>query len=184
MAFHPSSERRRALDGPAITPAAAKSSTTRCFRERDALHRFDPGARAALPSSPEDRSTARPAHKPRSPSAVLDLGAAREERRLRDYQTRLCSVIETNRKALARLFQSGLIFTRAGTRLGRDLLLGHQHLFRAAELLARVGELASHRGGRGRRDAETEALFAQIQALLARTSELSARSDGLLARQR
>ncbi len=92
-------------------------------------------------------------------------------------------MLDTNRKALSRLFQSGLIFTRAGARLGRDLLLAHQHLLRVADLLARLGEL-SPPGPRDRRDTEAAALYAQVQALLARTSELSARSDGLLARER
>jgi len=114
---------------------------------------------------------------------VIDLAVARDDRRLRDYQARLGAVQETNRKALSRLFQSGLIFSRAGARLGRDLLLAHQHLTRVVDLLARLVDLDPRRA-RGRRDAETEALYAQVQTLLARTSELSARSDGLLARER
>ncbi|MFL5262269.1 MAG: hypothetical protein ACJ79E_21180 [Anaeromyxobacteraceae bacterium] len=121
---------------------------------------------------------------PRSrwPSAVVDLADARDDRQLRDYQERLRAVVETNRKALARLFQSGLIFTRSGARLGRDLLLAHQHLLKVGDLLARLGELAD--GARGGRDAEAEALYGQVRALLARTAELSARSDGLFARER
>ncbi len=115
--------------------------------------------------------------------AVVDLADARDDRRLRDYQARLCTVVDTNRKALSRLFQSGLIFSRAGARLGRDLLLAHQHLVKVADLLSRLGDLTQD-GTRGRCDAEAEALYAQVQALLARTSELSARSDGLLARER
>jgi hypothetical protein len=111
----------------------------------------------------------------------VHLADARDDRRLREYQERLQMVLETNRKALARLFQSGLIFTRAGTRLGRDLLLAHQHLLKVGDLLGRLGELPSRKG---RRDAEAEALYAEVQELLARTSELSARSDGLLARER
>ena len=63
------------------------------------------------------------------------------------------------------------------------MLLAHQHLLKVTDLLARLDDLAGH-GLRGRRDAEAEALYAQVQALLARTSELSARSDGLLARER
>jgi hypothetical protein len=109
---------------------------------------------------------------------------ARDERRLRECEARMRAVVETNRRALGRLFQSGLIFTRAGTRLGRDLLLAHQHLFQVMALLVRLGEGSPRRRVRGRRDAEVEALFAQVQALLARTSELSARSDGLLARRK
>jgi len=111
---------------------------------------------------------------------VVDLAAARDDRRLRDYQSRLGTVQETNRRALTRLFQSGVIFSRAGSRLGRDLLLAHQHLVKVADLLDRLTELERGLG----RDAEAEALYAQVQGLLARTSELSARSDGLLARER
>jgi hypothetical protein len=114
---------------------------------------------------------------------VIDLADARDDRRLRDYQRRLRGVLDTNRRALGQLFQTGLIFSRAGARLGRDLLLAHQHLLRVADLLARLDDLAGT-GLRGRRDAEAEALYAQVQALLARTSELSARSDVLLARER
>ncbi|HEX8909633.1 MAG TPA: hypothetical protein VF805_10545 [Anaeromyxobacteraceae bacterium] len=114
------------------------------------------------------------------PSAVVDLAAARDDRRLRDYQQRLLAVQETNRRALARLFQSGIIFSRAGSRLGRDLLLAHQNLLKVADLLCRLAELERGLG----RDSEAEALYVQVQALLARTSELSARSDGLLARER
>jgi hypothetical protein len=125
----------------------------------------------------------RSATRTRWQGAIVDLAEARDDHRLRDYQARLRTVQETNRKALARLFQSGLIFSRAGARLGRDLLLAHQHLLRVGDLLSRLGDLGS-RAGRSRRDAEAEALYAQVQALLARTSELSARSDGLLARER
>ncbi len=132
----------------------------------------------------EARSTTRSEHKIRPLAPIFDLAMARDERRLRECEARLRAVVEINRKALARLFQSGLIFTRAGARLGRDLLLAHQHLFRATALLARLGETSPRRRARGRRDTAAEALFAQVQALLARTSELSARSDGLLARRK
>ncbi|HTP26325.1 MAG TPA: hypothetical protein VMK12_11790 [Anaeromyxobacteraceae bacterium] len=113
-------------------------------------------------------------------SSIVNLDEARDDRRLRDCQSRLRAVLETNRKALARLFQSGLIFSRAGARLGRDLLLAHQHLLKAADLLSRLCESSCG----ARRTADAQALYAQVQSLLARTSELSARSDGLLARGR
>jgi hypothetical protein len=111
---------------------------------------------------------------------IIDLAQAREARRLDDFRRRLGAVQETNRRALSQLFQTGLIFSRAGARLGRDLLQAHQHLLKAAELLDRLGELSGKRDGSPR----TDALAVQVQALLARTSELSARSDGLLARRR
>ena len=141
---------------------------------------FDRTRSRALRFWRSEELTARtPARSPAT-SRVVDLSDARDDRRLRDHLARLRDVQATNRKALSRLFQSGVIFTRAGSRLGRDLLLAHQHLLKVADLLARLGDLTA--GGPGRRDAESEALYAQVQTLLARTTELSARSDGLLAR--
>jgi len=110
---------------------------------------------------------------------VLDLAAARDARRLRDFQARCRAVDAANRKSLARLFQGGLIFTRHGARLGRELLLAHQHLLRIMDLLARIGELPGAGPG-----SEAEVLYAEAQSLLARTSELTARCGVVLARQR
>lgn len=129
-------------------------------------------------------STPRIAPRTRWPSPVVDLAEARDERRLRDHQARLRTVLDTNRKALGRLFQTDLIFSRAGLRLGRDLLLGRQHLLRALDLLARLDDLGRAGRAGGHRDPEVEALYLQVQSLLVKTSELSARSEGLLARQR
>jgi len=86
-------------------------------------------------------------------------------------------VLEANRRALARLFQSGVIYSRVGSRLARDLLLAHQHLLRVGELLARLGEMDSPE----RFDAEE--VYEEVHALLSRTTALSARSDGVLARK-
>ncbi len=116
---------------------------------------------------------------PTAASAVVDLALARDARRLRDFQARCRGVDEVNRKSLSRLFQTGLIFTRHGARLGRELLLAHQHLLRVTDLLARVGELpAAAPAG------EAAALYAEAQLLLARTTELTARCNGVLARER
>ena len=111
-------------------------------------------------------------------SPVIDLTRARDARRLEEYRDRSRVVLDTNRRALGQLFQSGLIYSRTGARLGRDLLLAHQHLLKVGDLLARLGERPPRRGG------DAEALYAEVQGLLARTSELTARSDVLLARQR
>ena len=112
---------------------------------------------------------------------VADLAEARDARRLRDHRERVDEVLDGNKRALSRLFQTGLIYTRQGSRLGRDLLLAHQHLLKVGDLLARLDDLYL-RGRRGA-DEETEALYAEAQKLLARTRELSARSDVLLARE-
>lgn len=114
--------------------------------------------------------------KPRAAPPVVDLAQARDARRLRDIQARCRAVDEVNRRSLARLFQSGVLFTRQGARLGRDLLLAHQHLLRVAELLARIAELPEGEG------ADAAALYDEAQALLARTTALTARSGLVLAR--
>jgi hypothetical protein len=72
-----------------------------------------------------------------------------------------------------------MIFTRQGARLGRDLLLAHQHLLKVSDLLARIGELPDPRA-----DGETETLYAAAQVLLAKTTELAARCGAVLARGR
>jgi hypothetical protein len=117
------------------------------------------------------------ARKRATSTEVVDLALARDARRLRDFQARCLGVDEVNRKSLARLFQTGLIFTRHGARLGRELLLAHQHLLRVTDLLARIGELPEAAG-------EASALFQEAHALLARTAELTARCNVVLARER
>jgi hypothetical protein len=108
---------------------------------------------------------------------VIDLSHARDERRLREYQRRSRQVLESNKRALARLFQSGLIYTRSGARLARDLLQAHQSLLRVSDLLAQLGQMEA--GERG----ATDAVYHEVQALLSRTAALSARSDVILARR-
>jgi phosphate uptake regulator len=108
---------------------------------------------------------------------VVDLAQARDARRLRDIEARCRAVDEVNRRSLGRLFQTGLVFTRQGARLGRDLLLAHQHLLRVGDLLARIAELPE-----GAADVEAAALYDEAQALLARTTALTARSGPVLAR--
>ena len=110
-------------------------------------------------------------------SPVIDLSLVRDERRLLDFRRRSREVLDTNKRALARLFQSGLIYSRAGSRLARDLLLAHQHLLKVGDLLARLDEIeeADPR--------EAERVYGEVRGLLARTAELSARSEAILARR-
>ena len=110
---------------------------------------------------------------------VVDLSLARDARRLRDFQARCRAVDGVNRKALTRLFHTGLIYTRHGSRLGRELLLAHQHLLRVSDLLARIGELPESAPA-----ADAATLYAEAQALLARTAELTARCGEALSRER
>ncbi len=115
--------------------------------------------------------------KARAASPVVDLSLARDARRLRELIARCRAVDEMNRKSLARLFQTGLVYTRQGARLGRDLLLAHQHLLRASDLLARIADLPTAAAS-----GEASALYEEAQSLLARTAELTARSGVVLAR--
>jgi phosphate uptake regulator len=110
---------------------------------------------------------------------VVDLCAAREARRLREFRARTDAVDELNRKALARLYQTGLVFTRQGARLGRDLLLAHQHLLRVGDLLIRIGELAGPTA-----IADAEGFYDEARDLLARTTKLTSRTGLVFARGR
>jgi len=123
---------------------------------------------------PQTRAAARSAVRDQ---LVVDLSAARDARRLREFQARCRAVDELNRKALARLYQTGLVYTRQGARLGRDLLLAHQHLLRVSDLLVRVGELC---GPGAARDAEP--LYDEASELLARTTKLTSRTGLVFAR--
>ncbi len=114
--------------------------------------------------------------KARAVPPVVDLAQARDARRLRELQERCGAVDEVNRKALGRLFQTGLVFTRQGARLGRDLLLAHQHLLRVSDLLARIAEMPESSAD------EAAVLYGEAQGLLARTVELTARTGHVLAR--
>ena len=113
----------------------------------------------------------------RSASPVIELDRVRDARRIVDGQGRAERAIQSNRRALSRLFNSGLVYSRAGARLARDLLLVHQQLLRASELLARLAEMPA--GGRP----DADGVLADFDELLARTDALTARSEGVLARR-
>lgn len=113
----------------------------------------------------------------RCETPVIQLARAREARRVAEYQRRTRQVIDANKRALARLFQSGVIYSRVGARLARDLLLAHQHLLKVGDLLARLSEMESPE----RFDAQS--VYDEVQALLSRTTALTARSEGVLARR-
>jgi hypothetical protein len=113
----------------------------------------------------------------RRENPVIELARVRDARRLVDFQRRTQIVIDANKRAMARLFQSGVIYSRVGARLGRDLLLAHQHLLKVGDLLTRLSENDCPE----RFDAET--VYDEVQALLSRTTALTARSEGVLARR-
>jgi hypothetical protein len=106
----------------------------------------------------------------------VDLARERGRRRLDAYDARLRAVLEMNRRALAQLFATGLIFTRQGARAGRDLLLAYQHLLKVQHALTRIEEL----GAAPPNPAEAEAVYSQLDALIQRTSALMHRTGDLL----
>jgi len=113
----------------------------------------------------------------RRENPVIELARVRDARRLVDFQRRTQIVIDANKRAMARLFQSGVIYSRVGARLGRDLLLAHQHLLKVGDLLTRLSEKDCPERF------DTETVYDEVQALLSRTTALTARSEGVLARR-
>ena len=109
-----------------------------------------------------------------SEAAVIDFGVARERQRLTRYRARAQSVLAQNRAALQRLYETGLIFTRHGTRVGRDLLQIQQHLLKAVDILNRAPK-SDDEGFEGRL-VEGEALFVQVEELLKKTAALTERN--------
>ena len=114
-------------------------------------------------------------------NGVVMLSEARDARRITDTEKRIDLVLDANKRALMDLAQTGLLFTRRGSRLGRDLLLAHQHLIRIVDLIARMREVAKN-AKEG--SPEIDALYDEMQALLAKSSALTLRSDRLLSPRR
>lgn len=102
-------------------------------------------------------------------SGVVSLAAVRDRQRLGQYRERVQHALQRNRRAVQRLHDSGLIFTRHGTRVGRELLLTHQRLLRVADLLAGVRRA----GG------DVLTLADEVEALLEKASETARRHRSL-----
>lgn len=115
----------------------------------------------------------------RAPAAeVHSLAEARLARRLVTYRERLETVIGSNKRAIGQLYVSGSLFTKLGTRAGRDLLTAHEHLLRVVTLLDRLGDEGDVPAPRSVR--EVEAVFGELDLLLNRTGELTAQTTELL----
>ncbi len=110
-----------------------------------------------------------------APTPVVNLTEARLSRRLGTYRERLNKVVAANKRAIGRLYTSGLLFTKEGSRAGRDLLLAHQHLLRVVTLLDRL----SHEGDipAPRKQTEVDSIFVELDLLLQRTSDLTERTS-------
>ncbi len=109
-------------------------------------------------------------------AAVIPLDAVRERQRLTHYRERAEAVLAQNRAALDRLFESGLIFTRSGARIGRELLRAHQHLLKVADMVNRAPR---ENGAPLEPLIAGDALFDEIEALLEKTSAIARRNKSL-----
>jgi hypothetical protein len=109
---------------------------------------------------------------------VVNLSEARVGRRLDVYRHRLESVLASNKLAIGKLYSTGVLFTREGTRAGRELLVAHEHLLRVMRLIDRLA-------GEGdvpppKKASSVEAVFQELDLLLERTQELSDRTGEVI----
>ena len=114
----------------------------------------------------------------RAPAEVVNLSEARLALRLRSYREKLDRVLKTNRRAIGRLYTTGALFTKIGSRAGRDLLTAYEHLLRVVALIERL----AHQGDvpPPRKTSEVDAIFVELDTLLARTSQLTEQTSELL----
>ncbi len=109
---------------------------------------------------------------------VVSLAVERGRRKLRGYESRIRIGLDSNRTTMGLLFKSGLLFTRQGTRAGRDLLLLHQHLLKVADVLSTMSLV----GGTTPREQQTSAeMYSELDSLLAKSAQLAQRTDEYLA---
>jgi hypothetical protein len=108
-------------------------------------------------------------------SPVVPLDEARERRRCETCRGKLSSVLELNRNVLRRLFETGLVFTRTGSRMGRELLQCQHELLRAGDELKR----GSGPGVKGPRHS-LAMLLARVEALMDRALETTRRHESVL----
>lgn len=109
---------------------------------------------------------------------VVSLHDARLSKRVEAYRARLDRVLTGNKRAVTRLFSTGLLFTKHGTRAGRDLLLAHEHLLRVVTLIDRLGNEGDVPAPR--RQEELDTIFNELDTLLDRTGELTEHTADLL----
>jgi hypothetical protein len=127
---------------------------------------------------PSRRNTAvrrRPGPPPSAPVIALDTVRARQ--RLVRYREHAEAVLAQNRDALERLFETGLVFTRHGTQVGRELLQAHRHLLRVCDMISRGAGKAPLRSPRPKKVGES--LVDEIESLLKKTSDIARRNKSL-----
>jgi hypothetical protein len=109
---------------------------------------------------------------------VVNLSEARVGRRLDVYRNRLHTVLAGNKLAIGKLYSTGVLFTREGTRAGRELLVAHEHLLRVMRLIDRLageGDVPAPK-----KQSQVESVFQELDLLLERTQELSDRTGEVI----
>src|SRR6516162_8520142 len=100
-------------------------------------------------------------------SSVISLGLERNLRKLKHNRDQIFAILSNHRSALTRLFETGVIFHREGSRAGRDLLLAHDLLLQVLDLLDSLSDQET--------GAERTEKLKRLERLLNRTSALTAR---------
>jgi hypothetical protein len=116
--------------------------------------------------------------RPSKRAQVVNLADVRARSRHEDYQERLTQILADNKRAVGRLYSTGMMFSKEGTRAARDLLLAHQHLLRVVTLLDRL----AHQGDvpAPLTDSGMDEVYAELDNLFARTDELRQKTQELL----
>jgi hypothetical protein len=117
--------------------------------------------------------------KKRRLAPIVQLAEIREKRRMSSYQEKIFRVLESNRRALGRLYSTGALFSRQGVRAGRDLLLAHQNLLKVVSLLNGLADATEVCALA--RTQNVESVYRQLDGLLDRTCELTHRTGHYLA---
>jgi hypothetical protein len=108
-------------------------------------------------------------------ASVVDFDAIRRARRRNDLLEGLARAQENNRRAVARLVHSNLLWTRRGARAGRQLLANWERLVEEADRLKRLDlpMIAD--------EALADGVFAVVESLLVKSEKLASRSAELVA---
>ncbi len=109
---------------------------------------------------------------------VVDLAVIRQARRRDELLAGLARAQDGNRQAVARLVHSNLLWTRRGSRTGRQLLANWERLVEETDRLKRLEGPAPVDGP------WTEPLFEAVEALLRKSEQLASRSAELVAHGR
>ncbi len=109
---------------------------------------------------------------------IFSFAEARLAQRLGMYREKLDRVLRTNKRAVGRLYSSGSLFTKMGTRAGRDLLLAHEHLLRVVGLVERLSDTGDVPAPR--KIAEIDAIFDELDTLLERTTQLTEHTAAMI----